>query len=329
MRVQNIASQSKEANIPAEFVQSEAEQPGITTVAQLEVPIIDFSNPDGEKVLRQIVEASGEWGMFQIVNHEIPTQLVSKLQAVGREFFELPQEEKEQYAKPAGSESLEGYGTKLQKEVDGKKGWVDHLFHKMSPPSDVDYRFWPKNPPSYREVNEEYTKYLHGVVDKLFKSLSIGLGLEGHELKEAAGGDDLVHLMKINYYPPCPCPDLVLGVPPHTDMSFITLLVPNEVQGLQASRDGRWYDVRYVPNALVIHIGDQLEILSNGKYKAVLHRTTVSKNETRMSWPVFVEPQPESVIGPHPKLVNEDNPPKYKSKKYKDYAYCKLNKIPQ
>ena len=99
------------------------------------------------------------------------------------------------------------------------------------------------------------------MVDKLFKSLSIGLGLEGHELKEAAGGDDLIHLLKINYYPPCPSPDLVLGVPPHSDMSYITILVPNEVQGLQASRDGRWYDVRYVPNALVIHIGDQIEVL--------------------------------------------------------------------
>ncbi|KAJ1380273.1 Oxoglutarate/iron-dependent dioxygenase [Sesbania bispinosa] len=330
LRVQNVASGSKET-IPADFVRSETEQPGITTVhgVQLEVPIIDFSNPDEDKVVRQIIEASCEWGMFQIVNHEIPSQVISKLQAVGKAFFELPQEEKEQYAKPPDSQSVEGYGTRLQKEVDGKKGWVDHLFHKIWPPSDINYRFWPKNPPSYREVNAEYGKYLHGVVDKLFRSMSIGLGLEGHEVREFAGGDNMVHLLKINYYPPCPCPDLVLGVPAHTDMCYITLLVPNDVQGLQASRDGHWYDVKYVPNAFVIHIGDQMEIMSNGKYKAVFHRTTVSKDETRISWPVFIEPQPEHVVGPHPKLVNKDNPPKYKSKKYKDYAYCKLNKIPQ
>lgn len=111
-----------------------------------------------------------------------------------------------------------------------------------------------------REVTEEYGKYLHEVANKLFKSMSIGLGLEEDEMKEAAGGDDMIHLLKINYYPPCPCPDLVLGVPPHTDMSYITILVPNEVQGLQASRDGHWYDVKYVPNALVIHIGDQMEV---------------------------------------------------------------------
>lgn len=69
--------------------------------------------------------------------------------------------------------------------------------------------------------------------------------------------------------------------------------------------------------------------MSNGKYKAVLHRTTVSKDKTRISWPVFIEPQPEHEVGPHPKLVNQENPPKYKTKNFKDYAYCKLNKIAQ
>ncbi|KAG6390381.1 hypothetical protein SASPL_148115 [Salvia splendens] len=115
-----------------------------------------------------------------------------------------------------------GYGTSLQKEIEGKKGWVDHLFHKIWPSSAVNYNFWPKNP-SYREANEEYAE----------------------------------KLLEINYYPPCPRPDL--GVVAHTDMSAITILVPNEVQGLQVFRDGHWYEVKYIPNALIIHIGDQIE----------------------------------------------------------------------
>nr|AYK27188.1 flavonol synthase [Juglans sigillata] len=330
-RVQDVASLSKES-IPEEYIRSEDEQPGSTTVQGevLEVPTIDVrDDQDEEKLLQAIVEASQHWGMFQVVNHEIPAEVITELQAVGKEFFGLPQEEKEVYAKPPGSQSVEGYGTMLQKELGGKKGWVDHLFHKIWPPSAINYHFWPKYPPSYRETNEKYTKYLHGVAEKLFKSLSLGLGLEGHELKEAAGGDELVYLLKINYYPPCPRPDLALGAVAHTDMSFFTILVPNEVQGLQAFKDGHWYDVKYIPNALVIHIGDQIEIMSNGKYKSVLHRTTVDKEKTRISWPVFLEPPSEFEVGPHPKLLNEDNPPKYKTKKYSDYVYCKLNKLPQ
>ena len=157
--MQNVAALFKD-NIPAEFIRSETEQPGTTTVqgVNLEVPIVDLSNPDEGKVLSEIVEACRDWGMFQIVNHEIPSHVISKLQGVGKEFFELPQEEKELYAK--GSDSLEGYGTKLQKEVNGKKGWVDHLFHIIWPPSSVNYRFWPKNPASYRLVRRTLTSLI-------------------------------------------------------------------------------------------------------------------------------------------------------------------------
>ncbi|XVF64613.1 hypothetical protein PTKIN_Ptkin09bG0182400 [Pterospermum kingtungense] len=329
-RVQDIANLSKET-IPEEFIRAENEQPGLTTVQEtvLNVPVIDLGDPDEEKVVRVIVDASSNWGMFQVLNHGIPEEAIRKLKEVGKAFFELPQEEKEVYAKPVGSQSIEGYGTKLQKEVQGKKGWVDHLFQKIWPPEEINYRFWPKNPPSYRETNEEYSRHMNGVVNKLFRYLSLGLGLEEHEMKEAVGGEKLVYLLKINYYPPCPRPDLALGVPAHTDMCSLTILVPNDVQGLQACKDDRWYDVKYIPNALIIHIGDQVQIVSNGKYKSVLHRSIVNKEKTRISWPVFLEPPSEMEVGPHPKLINEANPPIFNTKKYSQYCYCKLNKISQ
>lgn len=100
------------------------------------------------------------------------------------------------------------------------------------------------------------------IVNKLLMLLSLGLGVERHVIKEAVGGDNMEYLLKINYYPPCPRPDLALGVPPHTDMSAVTLLVPNEVQGLQVLKDDRWIDAKYIPNALVVHIGDQVEVIS-------------------------------------------------------------------
>jgi flavonol synthase len=63
-------------------------------------------------------------------------------------------------------------------------------------------------------------------------------------LAEAFGGNDLVFLQKINFYPPCPQPELTLGLAPHTDLSTLTILVPNEVQGLQIFGDGQWYDAQ-------------------------------------------------------------------------------------
>lgn len=151
-RVQAIASASlSTGTIPPEYIRLDNEQPGITTFRgqHPEVPVIDFA--DEEKLVELILDASCKWGMFQIVNHGIPTEVINRLQKAGKEFFELPQVEKELYAKtPGDNTSIEGYGTKLQREVEGKKGWVDHMFNRIWPPSAIDYRFWPKNPPYYR-----------------------------------------------------------------------------------------------------------------------------------------------------------------------------------
>jgi flavonol synthase len=154
-RVQTIASLSfdKEA-IPEEFIMPEKEQPAITTFRGLapEIPAIDLSDPDQEKLVGLIADASKEWGIFQVINHGIPSDLIAELQGAGKKFFELPQEEKEVCARPRDSKSIEGYDSKLQKDPQEKKSWVDHLFHRIWPPPSINYQFWPENPPSYRSV---------------------------------------------------------------------------------------------------------------------------------------------------------------------------------
>lgn len=152
-RVQSIASSASALdNIPPEFVRAEHEQPGKTTFfgPAPDIPVIDLSQNDVTRRSQAIADASREWGIFQVINHGIPAEVVEELQRVGKEFFELPLEEKEAYAVVPGSGSLEGYGTKLQKEVEGKKAWVDYLFHNVLPEEKINYKYWPKNPPEYR-----------------------------------------------------------------------------------------------------------------------------------------------------------------------------------
>ncbi|CAN6245969.1 unnamed protein product [Urochloa humidicola] len=326
LSVQELASSL--GALPPEFVRSEHEQPAATTFkggAVPDAPVIDMSEPGCGA---RIAEAAREWGLFQVINHGVPSSVVAELQRVGRAFFDLPREEKERYAMDPASGKIEGYGTKLQRDLEGKKTWNDFFFHVVAPPEQVDHGVWPRSPAGYREANEAYCTHMQRLTRELFGHLSLGLGLEEGAMSEAFGRDRLVFLQKINFYPPCPQPELTLGVAPHTDMSTLTVLVPNEVQGLQIFKDGQWYDAKYVPGALIVHIGDQIEIFSNGAYKAVLHRTTVNKEKTRMSWPVFVEPPADLVVGPHPQLVTDENPAKYKAKKYKDYQHCKINKLP-
>lgn len=73
--------------------------------------------------------------------------------------------------------------------------------------------------------------------------------------------EDGFQSMRMNYYPPCPQPDKVIGLTPHSDASGITILLQvNEVEGLQIKKDGKWVSIKPLPNAFVINIGDSLEV---------------------------------------------------------------------
>lgn len=65
--------------------------------------------------------------------------------------------------------------------------------------------------------------------------------------------------MAVNYYPPCPEPELTYGLPGHTDPNALTILLQDlQVAGLQVLKEGKWLAVNPHPNAFVINLGDQL-----------------------------------------------------------------------
>lgn len=67
--------------------------------------------------------------------------------------------------------------------------------------------------------------------------------------------------MRINFYPPCPEPEAVIGLTPHSDATVVTILRQlNDVNGLQIKRDGAWSAVKFSDDALVINVGDILEV---------------------------------------------------------------------
>ncbi|KAJ0231287.1 putative inactive flavonol synthase 2 [Hirschfeldia incana] len=290
------------------------------------IPIVDLSNPDEDLVSRAVVKASQEWGIFHVVNHGISLDLIRRLKEVGTQFFELPEIEKKAVAKPDTSQDFEGYTRNLKYTED--EVWADNLFHRIWPPSCINFNYWPKNPPQYREVTEEYTEETKKLSERLLGILSEGLGLRHEALKEGLGGEKTEYVLRINNFPPNPKPDATLGLPEHTDIIAMALIVTNEVPGLQVFNNDHWFDVQYVPSSITVTIGDQILRLSNGKYKNVLHRVTVDKEKQRMSWPVFVDANPDAVIRPLPELITGDNPSMFKPIICKDFKYRRLFKLP-
>ncbi|KAJ0961957.1 hypothetical protein J5N97_029785 [Dioscorea zingiberensis] len=126
--------------------------------------------------------------------------------------------------------------------------------------------------------------------------------------------------MRMNYYPPCPKANQVLGINPHTDAGGLTLLLQvRDVQGLQIKRKGKWLPVEPLEHALVVNIGDALEILTNGAYASVEHRVMVNNKKERLSIAAYHSPSFDKIIGPLPELVQGSGKEYYKTMKYEKY----------
>lgn len=95
---------------------------------------------------------------------------------------------------------------------------------------------------------------------KILYVMARALGMKTEDMNVLFEQDG-TQMMRINYYPPCPQPERVMGLCPHTDaIGLAILLQVNETEGLQIKKDGAWIPVPYLPDAFVVNIGDILEV---------------------------------------------------------------------
>lgn len=102
-----------------------------------------------------------------------------------------------------------------------------------------------------------YVEKIKGVSLRILELICEGLGLE----KGYLGGMSLVQFLTASNYPICPDPTLTVGLLPHFDHSLITILFQGNGEGLQVMVDGKWMGVEVVPNAFLVNIGTQLEVI--------------------------------------------------------------------
>ncbi|MFS8026026.1 putative flavanone 3-dioxygenase [Helianthus anomalus] len=191
--------------------------------------------------------------------------------------------------------------------------WRDYLRIHCSP-IDNFIDEWPTNSASFRDHVAEYFQSTRNLALQLIVAISKSLGLHKDYMNTQLGKH--AQHMVLNYYPPCPQRDLTYGLPGHTDPNFITILLQDEVPGLQVLKDGKWVAVDPVPNTFIINIGDQGQVMSNDKYKGIFHRVVVNCDKERISTPTFYYPSPEAVIGNASEVVSDNEPAVYRQFTY-------------
>lgn len=319
---------SKPTKIPKRFVRDETERPLLSTTnlssACKTIPVVDLSKlvkgskDEFQKEISKLAVSCEEWGFFQVINHGIDLDLLESIEKVGKDFFMQPLEEKQKYQMAPGT--VQGYGQAFVFSEDQKLDWCNMFALGVEPHFIRVPKLWPTKPSKFSVTVEEYSREIRKLSQKLLSFIAMSLGLDKDTFEEMFGV--AVQAVRMNYYPPCPRPDLVLGLSPHSDGSALTVLQQGKGSsvGLQILKDNTWVPVQPVPNGLVINIGDTIEVLTNGRYKSVEHRAVTDKEKDRLSIVTFYAPSYEIELGPIPQLVNENFPCKYKRYSHGEYS---------
>ncbi|KAJ3678620.1 hypothetical protein LUZ60_002423 [Juncus effusus] len=307
--------------IPRFFVHPPEQDELAVSIAGVDIPVVDLAGVESDvalrgEVVKKVKIASETFGFFQVVNHGVPIEVLDEMLEGVRRFNESESEvKKEYYTRETGKRVV--FNSNFDLYQSPAANWRDTMRVTMTPdPPRPD-----ELPAQCREITFEYAKYVKKVGVILFQLLSEALGLELNHLTEIECNEAL-HVLS-HYYPSCPEPHLTIGTTKHSDPDFLTVLLQDNIGGLQVCYDNKWINVPPFHGALVVNIGDLLQLVSNDKFKSVEHRVLARRNETRVSVACFFNAdyrRSKRLYGPIKELISDENPALYKENTAREFV---------
>lgn len=272
-------------------------------------PIVDCSGLTGDasaraSVARRIAAASCDPGYFYAVGHGIDAGLCRAVIEHARAFFTLPPADKAA-VDIRRSPHFRGYSA-----MRNARDWREqlHFGAEGSPASDHEAwrtlegpNLWPAAlGPSFRVTLLDFMERAAEFGARLVAALAAGLCCSADPFASPPGSMPYRLLKLIAYHPQVAAGETLSGVAPHCDWSILTLLLQDDVGGLEvADRAGAWSALPPLPGALVVNVGELAELVTGGRVCAAPHRViNRSPSRTRMSVPVFINPPLDQAIGP-------------------------------
>lgn len=109
--------------------------------------------------------------------------------------------------------------------------------------------------------------------------------------------------MTLLHYPASKIAEGHSGIHPHKDTDVLTILAPDSVGGLYLRPAGsqQWITAHAPADALIINVGDMLEIWSGGYFMSTPHKVVNNSGLDRYSFPYFAVPRFDVLVQP---LIN-------------------------
>ncbi len=314
-------------------------------MSQPAVPVIDLGRCvdalPSAAVVDQVADAAERYGFFQVIGHGIDADLIERVWTGTDAFFALPIDEKRRINRTR--ENTRGYyDRELTKNVRDRKEVLDlaPTAHPELPDDDprnvhaVDgMNQWP-NLPDFRETMVAYMQSCNDVAMWLLAAFCRGLGEHADHLRDEFAFDH-TSFLRLNHYPvdDVLSPDEAAAVTElgamalqhHTDAGALTVLLQDEVGGLQVAAGDQWIDVEPVPGALVVNTGDMMQVWSNDRYRAAMHRVHPHRGVARRSLPYFFNPKYRTRYSPLPGSIRPGDVAHYRPITWGDFRQARAD----
>lgn len=311
------------------------------------IPIIDIGSYslDKQKIAKELDEACTTSGFFYVSNHGISPELIDQMKKLSAQFFALPETEKLKIAMPISGYAWRGFfpvnGELTSGKPDRKEGIYfgqelssEHSKVRTSVPLHGANLF-PTQPAELKSVVLEYINQVAQLAQTILKAMALALHLDENYFYEKYTADPLI-LFRIFHYPAQDNDYDQWGVGEHTDYGLLTLLLQDDVGGLQVKTPQGWIDAPPIKGTFVCNIGDMLDRITGGYYKSTPHRVINTSGKSRYSFPIFFDPGFDTIISPieSTRIVQDDSQERWDksnvhefSGTYGEYILGKVGKV--
>ncbi|XP_009339601.1 probable 2-oxoglutarate-dependent dioxygenase AOP1 [Pyrus x bretschneideri] len=293
---------------------------------QPKLPVIDLSDenlkPDTDAWLlacKEIKDALEEYGCFEAIYHKVPLELHNSIFSAMEDLFGLPLETKMQktsdrpYHSYIGQYSFlplyESLAVDNPTTVDGSQGFTNIM--------------WPQG-------NDHFCETVHSI-SKLVAELSqmvtrMVFDVYGVQRLYNSHMESTTYQLRCLKYRTPEENETNMGLQPHTDKTFISIVNQNQVNGLQIrTKDGQWIDVNPSPSSFLILAGDAFMAWSNDRVPSCEHQIIMKENKTRYSLGLFSFKS--GIIQVPEELIDEKHPLLYKP--FDHFSFLDFGRTPE
>ncbi len=289
--------------------------------AQEAIPVLDLRTArraDGSfnpEFIAQLRDATHRVGFFQVIGYGGGPGQAEELLALIRRFFDLPLEERMRLDNRL-SPHFRGYtrmGTEVTQGKADAREQIDYSPDReplQDYPPDQPYwllqghNMWPdESLPELEPAAMAWAELMSKVGAELMRAIAVSLRLPEDYFDEPFR-DTPAWMGKLVHYVGGVVEEAGdQGVGSHADYGFVTLLLQDAVGGLEVLPPGArdWVSVEPTPEALVVNLGEMLEVATEGYLAATIHRVQAPPpGVDRYSVPFFWSPRLDAVIDPVP-----------------------------